>query len=73
EELAGRLAELGEDPAVPIAIVCRTDRRSAKAAALLAQQGFVDARVVRGGMTAWLAQGWPVEDCKDPAVAGQRQ
>ena len=73
EELAGRLAELGEDPAVPIAIVCRTDRRSAKAAALLAQQGFVDARVVRGGMTAWLAQGWPVEDCTDPTDAGQRQ
>lgn len=72
EELAARLGELGEDPEVPIAIVCRTDRRSAKAAALLARQGFVDARVVRGGMTAWLAQGWPVEDCTGSAAADNR-
>jgi uncharacterized membrane protein YdjX (TVP38/TMEM64 family)/rhodanese-related sulfurtransferase len=62
EQLEARLAEVGDDPEQPIAIVCRTDRRSAKAAALLARRGFVDARVVRGGMTAWLAQGWPVEE-----------
>jgi uncharacterized membrane protein YdjX (TVP38/TMEM64 family) len=61
EVLAGRLAEVGDNPERPIAIVCRTDRRSAKAAALLAQRGFADARVVRGGMTAWGARGWPVE------------
>jgi len=61
EVLAGRLAEVGDNPERPIAIVCRTDRRSAKAAALLAQRGFADARVVRGGMTAWRARGWPVE------------
>ena len=60
EELEGRLEELGEDPELPIAIVCRTDRRSAKAAALLARRGFADARVVRGGMTAWRERGWPV-------------
>jgi uncharacterized membrane protein YdjX (TVP38/TMEM64 family)/rhodanese-related sulfurtransferase len=65
EELEGRLAELGDDPERPIAIVCRTDRRSAKAAALLARRGFADARVVRGGMTAWLARGWPVQDRSD--------
>jgi rhodanese-related sulfurtransferase len=61
-ELAARLDELGEDLDRPIAIVCRTDRRSAKAAALLARQGFSDIHVVRGGMTAWLKRGWPVED-----------
>ena len=60
EELEARLAELGDDPERAIAIVCRTDRRSTRAAALLARQGFADARVVRGGMTAWLEQGWPV-------------
>ena len=59
EELEARLAELGDDPERAIAIVCRTDRRSTRAAALLARQGFADARVVRGGMTAWLEQGWP--------------
>ncbi len=70
EELPTRLAELSEDPEIPIAIVCRTDRRSAKAAALLARHGFADARVVRGGMTAWLARGWPVEDRSDSPAEG---
>lgn len=31
------------------------------ALALLAQRGFADVRVVRGGMTAWLERGWPVK------------
>ena len=30
--------------------------------ALLARRGFAQVQVVQGGMTAWLAQGWPVED-----------
>ena len=59
EELAGRLDELGEDPERSIAIICRTDRRSAKAAALLARCGFAEVHVVHGGMTAWLEHGWP--------------
>ncbi len=61
EELADRLDELGEDPARPIAIVCRTDCRSAKAAALLTRRGFTQVQVVRGGMTAWRKEGWPTE------------
>jgi len=61
EDLAERLDELGADPERPIAIVCRTDRRSARAAALLARRGFADVHVVRGGMTAWLERGWPSE------------
>jgi len=61
EELADRLDELGEDPERTIAIVCRTDRRSAKAAALLTRRGLADVHVVRGGMTAWLDHGWPSE------------
>lgn len=65
EELTQRVADLGEDPERPIALVCRTDRRSAKAAALLGQRGFVQVQVVQGGMTAWLDHGWPVE--RNPA------
>lgn len=64
EELPDRLDELGEDPERTIAIVCRTDRRSAKAAALLTRRGFADVHVVRGGMTAWLERGWPSQ--RDP-------
>ncbi len=59
EELPRRLDALGTDPERPIALICRTDRRSAKAAALLAQRGFARVQVVQGGMTAWLANGWP--------------
>ena len=53
EELPSRLAELGPDRRQRIAIVCRTDRKSAAAAALLAEHGFTAAHAVRGGMTAW--------------------
>lgn len=59
EELPQRLDEVGRDR--PIMLVCRTDRRSAQAAALLAQHGYADVQVVKNGMTAWNAQGWPVE------------
>jgi rhodanese-related sulfurtransferase len=61
EELGSRLDELGGVER-PVALVCRTDRRSDEAAALLARGGFRRVVVVQGGMTAWLANGWPVED-----------
>ncbi len=59
EDLPSRLDALGTDPERPIALICRTDRRSAKAATLLAQHGFARVQVIQGGMTAWLANGWP--------------
>jgi rhodanese-related sulfurtransferase len=52
-ELPARLAELGQDKTHPLAVVCRTDMRSAKAAALLRAEGFRDVAVLRGGMLAW--------------------
>jgi len=61
EELSSRLAELGDYEEKPIIIVCRTDRRSAKAAQLLARQGFADVHVARGGMTDWNANKFKVE------------
>lgn len=61
DELAGRLAELEDFRQRPIRLLGRTDRRSAQAARLLAEAGFADAQVIQGGMTAWRAQGWPVE------------
>ena len=64
EALPERIEELGSDLERPIALVCRTDRRSAKAAALLAGRGFGQVQVVQGGMTAWLANGWPVEQAQ---------
>ncbi|WP_461483243.1 VTT domain-containing protein [Porticoccus sp.] len=62
EELRQRVDELEPWLEQTVMLVCRTDRRSAKAAAMLAKAGFSDVHVVRGGMTAWLDHGWPVED-----------
>jgi rhodanese-related sulfurtransferase len=66
--LQQRLDELGDRLAQPVAIVCRTDRRSAKAAALLARKGFSDVHVVRGGMMKWNEAGLPVEGAAPPAT-----
>jgi rhodanese-related sulfurtransferase len=52
-ELPGRLADLQKDKTRPLVVVCRTDMRSAKAAALLRAEGFRDVAVLRGGMLAW--------------------
>jgi len=60
EDLASRLAEIADYVERPIAIVCRTDRRSAKAAQLLAGKGFADVHIVKGGMTDWNQQGYKV-------------
>jgi uncharacterized membrane protein YdjX (TVP38/TMEM64 family)/rhodanese-related sulfurtransferase len=64
ESLSERTDALETDLERPIALVCRTDRRSAKAAALLTRRGFAEVHVIQGGMTAWLAQGWPVQDAQ---------
>lgn len=61
EELPQRLADLGEYEECPIALVCRTDRRSSQAAKLLAREGFADVHVAKGGMTEWNAKGFHVE------------
>lgn len=60
EELEQRMDELGDYIERPVAIVCRTDKRSAKAELLLAEEGFADLHVVRGGMTKWIEAGLPV-------------
>lgn len=62
EALQDRLEEISEYQERPVFIVCRTDKRSAKAVQLLSRNGFADAHVTRGGMTAWLEVGNAVED-----------
>ena len=61
EELPQRMAELGGYQTRPIAIVCRTDKRSTAAARLLSGKGFSGIFVTRGGMAAWNQNGFPVE------------
>ena len=62
EELSDRLSKLSDHLEKPVAIVCRTDRRSARAARILAQNGFADVHVVKGGMTDWHQHGYPVQE-----------
>jgi uncharacterized membrane protein YdjX (TVP38/TMEM64 family)/rhodanese-related sulfurtransferase len=62
DDLQRRISELGEFRERELALVCRTQIRSAKAAALLKNAGFADARVLRGGMDQWNKIGLPVED-----------
>jgi len=58
---SGSTPEIADYVERPIAIVCRTDRRSAKAARLLTRKGFVDVHVVKGGMTDWNQAGYGIE------------
>ena len=60
-ELPERLAELEEYRDRTIAVVCRTDRRSAKAMEHMRQTGFKNILLVPGGMEAWNREGLPVE------------
>ena len=61
EALQGRLEEIGGYQELPVLIVCRTDKRSARAAQLLLREGFGDVHVVRGGMTDWIKADYPVK------------
>ena len=60
-ELPDRLIEINARRNEPVIIVCRTEKRSANAAALLGEAGFRDVRVLRGGMERWIRDGLPVE------------
>ena len=60
-ELPERLAELEDYRDRTIAVMCRTDRRSAKAMEHMRQTGFKNVLRVPGGMEAWNREGLPVE------------
>jgi uncharacterized membrane protein YdjX (TVP38/TMEM64 family)/rhodanese-related sulfurtransferase len=68
-ELPQRLQELGGLRSQPVVLVCRTDKRSSSAAALLQEAGFHDVRVLRGGMEQWNKAGFAIEgrDATAPA------
>ncbi len=54
-ELAARIHELEALRDGKLIIVCRTDKRSARAAEMLSAAGYQRLHVVRGGMEAWRA------------------
>lgn len=63
-DVAGRCHELRSASASPVVLVCRTDKRSEKAANILRSCGVANLAVLRGGMEAWVA------DREGPIAAG---
>lgn len=61
DELTQRIAELAPLASKSVVLVCHTDRRSARAAAILQDANFRDVRVLRGGMVRWTEGGLPVK------------
>ncbi|OOZ38462.1 sulfurtransferase [Solemya pervernicosa gill symbiont] len=61
EQLKQRLDELSDYQERRVVTICRTDRKSAKAARILVEKGFADVHVAKMGMTDWLKCGYPVE------------
>jgi len=61
-DLPARLGYLKSLAGKPIVVVCHTDKRSANAANLLAEAGFGDVRILRGGMVRWNEAGLPIAD-----------
>ena len=60
DRIGARLDELRRHRGDRITVVCRTDRRSAAAQAMLRAAGFSDVTVLRGGMERWNALGFDV-------------
>lgn len=60
-ELEIRLTEINAHKVGPLILVCRTQMRSAKAAAILKGADFRHVRVLRGGMERWTRDGLPVD------------
>jgi rhodanese-related sulfurtransferase len=59
-QLEQRLNEITGYKNKPVAVICRSGRRSAQAAKLLDQAGFSAVSNVEGGMLAWQKAGLPV-------------
>lgn len=59
-EVEQRLKELESYKDKPIAVICRSGRRSAQAVALLQEAGFTQVSNVQGGIQAWEQAGLEV-------------
>ncbi len=71
EQFSARMQEVAAYKDKPVVVMCRTGRRSAKAAQLLQDAGFSQVSSVEGGIEAWkkaglevVAEPAPVKDSK---------
>jgi len=61
EQLEQRIQELGDDREKTIVTICRTDRKSDKAAKILSKNNFTNTYIAKMGMNDWIKQGYPTE------------
>jgi rhodanese-related sulfurtransferase len=59
EQLPGRLSELPRDK--DVVVVCRSGVRSKEGAEVLRQAGFTRVTCLSGGLQAWAAAGYPLQ------------
>ncbi len=59
-QLSEHLSELNNYKDKPIAVMCRSGRRSARAVAILQEAGYTQVSNVKGGMNAWESAGLEV-------------
>jgi|GEM_PF-1771770 len=58
-KLKQQLEQISDYKNKPVITICRTDRRSSKAAKILIDLGFENVKVVRMGMTDWIKHHYP--------------
>lgn len=61
KQLDERIKELEKFKAKPVIVSCGNGRRSAGVADSLRKQGFADVVALRGGISAWVQAGMPLE------------
>jgi rhodanese-related sulfurtransferase len=66
EQVAARMAEVPKDKEV--VLYCRSGRRAAMAAEVLAANGYTRLKHLEGDMPAWIEKGRPVETPQDAAA-----
>jgi rhodanese-related sulfurtransferase len=71
DEISRRLSEI--DRTRPVALVCRTGKRSAQARETLTAAGFADASELAGGVLAWQQAGLPLDVTRRAPWALERQ
>ncbi len=59
-QLPSRLNEIAQYKDKPVAVICRSGRRSAQGADILRKAGFSQVANVEGGTNAWVSAGLPV-------------
>ena len=59
-QLQSRLSEIAQYRNKPVAVICRSGRRSAQGTEILRSAGFTRVANVEGGTNAWLSAGLPV-------------